>query len=245
MRHRFFIYCTLCLMLASPPAAANTGSAVGGATVEKGKTALEYRLAGALDDENAGQDDRIRTRVHLDHAFTDLYAARLVLVMDRRKGDGFEASGLSLQNRFHIIKRADHGWDGGLRLNYTFADGDKKPDDLSLRFYQEFPLAGFDVRFNQIFGHEIGEDSGKGIRVEWRSQITRKIGGGGTALGLDFFHDFGNLADQAGYRAQQHALGPVVKAKFGGGYGLEAGYRVGVSAAAPDHSATFIFTRSW
>jgi len=244
MSRLFFICCTLCLLLLPDAGFANTGSAVGGATVDKGKTAVEYRLAGSLDDESTSHDDRIRTRVHIDHAFTDLYAARLVYVMDRRKGDGFEAAGLSWQNRFHFIKRENHGWDGGMRLNYTFADGDKKPDDISLRFYQEFPLGGFNIRFNQIFGHDIGEDSGKGISAEWRSQITQAIGGE-TAIGLDFFHDFGNLSQQDGYSAQEHAIGPVVKAKFGGGYSLEAGYRIGLSAAAPDHSATFIFTRSW
>lgn len=244
MLSRFFIYCTLCVMLAATPAAANTSSAVGGAKVEKGKTAIEYRLAGSLDDESTSQDDRIRTRVHLDHAFTDIYAARIVYVMDKFKGDDFEVGNFSWQNRFHFIKRDVYGWDGGMRLNYTIADGDKKPDDLSLRFYQEFPLAGYEIRFNQIFGHDLGEDSGKGVTAEWRSQITQKIGDD-TAIGLDFFHDFGNLAGQDGYSAQEHAIGPVLKTKFGGGYSMEAGYRVGISAASADHSATFIFTRSW
>jgi hypothetical protein len=244
MSHRIFIYCTLCLILAASPAFANTSSAVGGAGVEKGKTALEYRLAGSLDDEDIGQDDFIRTRVHLDHAFSDLYAARLVYVMDKLQGDSFETANISWQNRFHFIKRDVYGWDGGMRLNYTIADGDKKPDDLSLRFYQEFPLRGFEIRFNQIFGHDLGEDSGKGVTAEWRSQITQKIGDD-TALGLDFFHDFGNLSGQDGYSAQEHAIGPVLKTKFGGGYSMEAGYRVGISAASADHSATFIFTRSW
>lgn len=244
MPHRIFIYCTLFLLLAVKPAAANTSSAVGGAKVDKGKTAVEYRLAGSLDDESASQDDRIRTRVHLDHGFTDIYAARLVFVMDKLKGDGFEAGNISWQNRFHLIKREDYGWDGGIRLNYTVADGDKKPDDLSLRFYQEFSLGAYDVRFNQIFDYDLGEDSGKGIAPEWRSQIMRDVTED-TAIGLDFFHDFGNLTQQAGYSAQEHAVGPVLKTKFGGGYGLEAGYRIGISAAAPDHSVTLIFNRSW
>jgi len=243
IRH-IFIFCTLSALVAVKPAAANTGSAVGGATVEKGKTAVEYRLAGSLDDESTSQDDRMRTRVHLDHAFTDIYAARIVYVMDRLKGDGLEAGNVSWQNRFHFVKRDVYGWDGGMRLNYTVADGDKKPDDLSLRFYQEFPLEGLEIRFNQIFGHDLGEDSGKGVSAEWRSQITRKITDN-TAVGIDFFHDFGNLSQQSGYRAQEHAVGPVIKTKFGGGYSMEAGYRLGISTAASDHSATFIFTRSW
>lgn len=244
MTYRIFIYCTLCVILAAKPAAANTSSAVGGATVEKGKTALEYRLAGSLDDEDAGQEDFIRTRVHLDHAFTDLYAARIVYVMDKLQGDDFETANISWQNRFHFIKRDVYGWDGGMRINYTIADGDKKPDDLSLRFYQEFPVGRFDMRFNQIFGHDLGEDSGKGVTAEWRSQITHTVADD-MVIGLDIFNDFGNLAQQDGYSAQEHAAGPVLKTKFGGGYSMEAGYRIGISAAAPDHSATFIFTRSW
>jgi hypothetical protein len=227
----------------APKALANTGSAVGGPNVDAGKTAVEWRLA-ASEDDDASQDKRVRTRVHIDHAFSDLYAARLVYNLDRRKGDNFEFDGLSLQNRFHILKAKDHGFDGGIRLNYTFADGDKKPDVLSLRFYQRIPHDAWEVRFNQIFESEIGEDRDGGLIAEWRTQVTYGVTED-VRLGLDFFHDLGNLEEQSGYSSQEHAAGPVLKAKFGGGYSIEAAYRIGLSDAAPDQSGTFILTRSW
>lgn len=232
------------LLCTASPATANTGSAVGGPNVDAGKTAVEWRIAMSGDDEDAGQDQRVRTRVHVDHAFSDLYAARLVYSLDRREGDSLEFDGLSLQNRFHILKAKDYGFDGGIRLNYTFADGDKKPDVLSLRFYQRIPYEAWEVRFNQILESEIGEDRDGGLLAEWRSQVTYGVTND-LRLGLDFFHDLGNLEEQSGYSAQEHAAGPVVKAKLGGGYSIEAAYRTALSAAAPDHSATFILTRSW
>ncbi len=225
-------------------ASANSNSAVGGATVDAGKTAIEWRLAMSEDDDNAGQDQRVRTRVHIDHAFSDLYAARLVYSMDRRKGDNLEFDGLSLQNRFHLLKKEDYGFDGGIRLNYTFADGDKKPDVLSLRFYQQIPYKAWEVRFNQIIETEIGEDRDGGMLAEWRSQVTYAVNDN-LRVGLDAFHDFGNLDEQSGYSDQEHAVGPVVKAKLGGGYSLEAAYRVGISDASADQSGTFILTKSW
>jgi hypothetical protein len=231
------------LVLVATSAAANTGSAVGGPNVDAGKTAIEWRLAASHDDD-AGQDKRVRTRVHIDHAFSDLYAARLVYSMDRRKGDSLEFDGLSLQNRFHLLKAKDHGFDGGIRLNYTFADGDKKPDVLSLRFYQRVPYDAWELRFNQIFESEIGEDRDGGVIAEWRTQVTYGVTDD-LRLGLDLFHDFGNLEEQSGYSGHEHAAGPVLKARFDGGYSIEAAYRIGLSDAAPDQSGTFILTRSW
>lgn len=225
-------------------AQANSGSAVGGPNVDGGKTAIEWRIAMTEDDKDAGHDQRIRTRVHIDHAFTDTYALRVIGNFDRRKGDNLEYSGLGIQNRFHILKAKDYGFDAGIRVNYTFADGDKKPDVASLRFYQRIPYQAWELRFNQIIETEIGEDREGGAIAEWRTQVTYGVNDN-LRLGMDMFHDFGNLEDQSGYSDQEHAIGPVIKAKFSHGFSIEAAYRLGISDAAADQSATFILTRSW
>ena len=238
-----FLTCLGLILCPLRPALANSGSAVGGATVEDGKTAVEFRVADGEDDK-ASADKRLRTRVHIDHAFNGLYAARLVIFQDKRKGANSEHDGISLQNRFHFIKKEKYGFDGGMRLNYTYADGDKKPDEVSLRFYQQIPVEKWEMRFNQIIEHETGQDADSGVFLEWRSQVTRAVNDN-TRLGIDFFHDFGNMRQQNGYSAQHHAIGPVVKTKFGGGYSMEAAYRVGISRDAPDQTATLILTKSW
>lgn len=232
------------MSLFSEGALANSGSSVGSPNVKKGATAVEWRIAMGEDDDDAGQDQRIRTRVHVDHAFTDVYAARLVYNMDRRKGDNFEYAGLSLQNRFYLIRAEDYGFDGGVRLNYTLADGDKKPDVLSVRLYQLVPLDKWEIRFNQVFDYEVGQDSENGISVEWRSQVTYAVNDN-VRVGLDAFHTFGNLQQQSGYSNQEHAVGPVVKAKLGSGFSMEAAYRVGFSDASTDQTGTFILTKGF
>lgn len=225
------------------PSFANSGSTVGSPTVDSGKTAIEWRLAGTTDD-TMRQDERVRSRIHVDHAFNDLYAARLVVFTDKRQGNNLEHESVSFQNRLHIIKAKEHGFDAGIRLNYTYADGDKKPDIVSFRLLELIPCGKWEIRFNQIFDREVGEDSSNGLLAEWRSQVTYKVTGD-VRLGLDAFHDFGNLEDQAGYSAQEHAVGPVAKVKLGGGYGLEAAFRHGVSRAAPDNSLTVGFSKTW
>lgn len=225
-------------------AAANSGSSVGSPNVKAGATAVEWRLGFGEDDEDAGQDQRVRTRVHIDHGFTDTYAARLVYNMDRRKGDNLEYSGLSLQNRFYLMRAEDYGFDAGLRINYTLADGDKKPDTLSVRFYQLVPMDKWELRFNQVFDHEVGEDREKGLQAEWRTQLTYGVSES-VRMGLDAFHTFGNLEEQSGYSNQEHAIGPVVKAKFGSGISMEAAYRLGISDAAPDQTVTFLLSKGW
>jgi hypothetical protein len=225
------------------PSFANSGSGVGGPGVESGKTSVEWRIAGATDD-TMSQDERIRTRIHIDHAFNEIYAARLVVSADKRQGNDTEHEGVSLQNRFHLLHAKEHGLDAGIRLNYTYGDGDKKPDIVSFRLLELIPLGKWEIRFNQIFDAEVGEDRSPGLLAEWRSQVTYKMTDN-VRLGLDLFHDLGNLSEQAGYSAQEHALGPVVKAKLGGGYSFEAAFRHGVSLAAPNDTLTLIFSKTW
>jgi len=231
------------MFFANSPSFANSGSTVGGPNVDSGKTAIEWRVAGATDD-TMRQDERIRSRIHVDHAFNDFYAARLVVFTDKRQGNNVEHESVSFQNRLQLVRAKDHGFDAGIRLNYTYADGDKKPDIVSFRLLELIPCGKWEIRFNQIFDWEVGEDRENGMLAEWRSQATYKVTDN-VRLGLDLFHDFGNLEDQAGYSAQEHAVGPVAKVKLGSGYGFETAFRHGISRAAPDNTLTLAFSKTW
>ena len=239
----FVLMYGLSVLFFSTQAYANANSSVGSAKVEKGKSALEYRLAGSIDGDDASQDERVRSRLHIDHGFTDYYAARLVFSVDRRQGNNLEFANVRLENRFYLFKQQEHGFDGGFRLLYTHADGDKKPNSAGVRFYQAVKSGSFETRFNQNFEHQIGEDSDPGLSLELRSQVTYELREN-FRLGVDMFNDFGNLREQSGYSAHEHAIGPVIKTKIGA-YSLETAYRTGISSASADHSLTFIVSRGW
>ena len=97
---------------------------------------------------------------------------------------------------------------------------------------------------NQLFAHDVGEEADDGIGAEFRIQAMRKISDT-HSLGLEGFHDFGNLTDLSGYSDQSHQIGPVVKGKLPYNLKYEAGYRAGISDAAPDHNIKFFISRAF
>ncbi|MCB1592096.1 MAG: hypothetical protein KDI90_06550 [Alphaproteobacteria bacterium] len=217
---------------------------MGSPKVKKDANEVMLRFGYSEADEESSDDERFRTRLHLDHGFTDYYAARLIVSGDKRKNDSLEHDALTLENRFYLLKADEYGFDFGARASYSLKDGDKKPDKISVGFYELVPLDAYEIRANQIFDHEIGEDSEDGIGAELRFQVTRKVSDD-HKLGLESFHDFGNLKEQSGYSAQAHTFGPVLKGKIFENYKYETGYRVGISKDAPDHSIKFFISREF
>ena len=222
----------------------STISSVGGPSVKKGQLTLGARVGYSDADVGSSQDQRVRSRLHADYGLTDVYAVRLVFAGDKRKGDNFEAERLGFENRFHLLKAKDHGFDLGLRLNYTVNDGDKKPDVASVRFYQQFAVSDWTIRFNEIFNHEVGQDADGGVAVELRSQATYKVNEH-FRLGVESLNDFGRLNNVSGYSAQDHEFGPVIKGKLGNGLSYETGYRAGISQSAADHNVRLFLKKSF
>lgn len=218
---------------------------VGSPNVTKGRTKIELRAGFSEADETSSADERVRSRIQIDHGFSDWYAGRLSFSTDKRKNSDMEAESLTLENRFHLLKKATHGFDFGTRLNYTFKDGDKKPDGLSFRLYTRVPVQKWDIRFNQIFDRSIGEMQRKGIALQLEGQITHPVGNG-HRFGFESINSFGALNNQNGYSAQDHTFGPVLKGEFAAhSLDYELGYRVGISRAAPDHSFKALIGKSF
>jgi len=239
---RLFLWGTLTLTAAS--ASAGTVSSVGSAGVDKGKTKVEVRVGFADADEDSSQDQRLRLRQQIDYGVTDWYAARLVLQQDDRKGNNTEHASIRLSNRFQILDKDESGFDLGARIEYTHVDGDKTPSDLTLGGYQLIPLDDYEIRLNQLFSHDVGEDADDGVGMELRFQLTRKINDK-LRIGVDSFNDFGNLTELSGYSDQEHEIGPVVKGKLGNAYGYLASYRTGISEAAANHNFSFFLSKSF
>ncbi len=240
------IYVLLALFIAFAPyhALASTTSSISSPVVTEGETSFGARIGYSTADNASSDDERLRSRLHIDHGFTDFYATRLVIAQDDRKGDSFEHASLTLENRFHFLKKATHGFDFGLKANYSYKDGDKKADDISLQFYERIPYKRWEIRLGQLFDHEIGEDSEPGITAQWRMQAIYPVTETFKA-GIEGFHNFGNLRALSGYNDQSHTIGPVFKGKLTENLGYETGYRVGISKSAPDHSLKFFVTQKF
>ena len=223
---------------------ASTTGSVGSAAVTKDRTKIEARFGFSEAEESSSQDERFRSRVQIDHGFNDFYAARLVVQQDDRKGDSWEHDSITIDNRFQLLDKATSGFDLGVRAGYQHKDGDKKASSISFGVFERIPLDKYELRMNQLFAHDVGEDADDGIKGEFRIQLTRKISDT-RRLGLEGFHDFGNLTELSGYSDQSHQFGPVLKGKIGNGFAYETGYRAGVSEGAPDHNFKFFISKSF
>jgi hypothetical protein len=237
----------LLLSILIAPAHASSIGAVGSPKVEAGKTSLELRFGYHEAEESSSQDERFRSRVHLDHGFNDFYALRVIASQDRRKNDNLEQDTLGFENRFYLLKAKEHGFGFGARAGYNHKDGDKKPSVLTFGLYGLVPLDDYELRVNQMFEHAVGEDREPGLSAELRVQATKEIVKK-LRLGIESFHDFDNLNELSGYSAQAHTIGPVLKGRMFEGFGnmqYEAGYRAGISDAAPDHTVKFFLSTSF
>lgn len=233
------------------PAYAGPISTTGSTTVTKGLWSTEFRAAFSADDEGASNDSRLQFRQHVDYGVTDTYALRVVAFQDKRKSADLEHGGFRLENRFHIIKKKDYGWDGGFRLAYDHRDGDKLPHSMTLRFQAQVPLGErFRWRQSNLLSHAVGAQSRKGVDYELRNSIAYTfehpiIGSVKDMIEFDLFNDFGRFRDLDGYNNADHEVGIAMFSTFAEKVNVGLRYRRGISNAATDHAFTLLVSKKF
>lgn len=236
-----FFFSAAFLLGATPALASSPVSFVGTAKVNEGAQSLEARAGFTTDHSGSSVHERLKLREHYDYGFNDWYALRVVLEQDKRRSEDIEHEDVTIENRFQIFEKREHGWDGGIRLIYVHADGDKTPHEIDVRLMAMVPFEEkWEYRHNMVWEHDVGPDSENGLMLELRHQLTRAIDAPpsyfkGLRAGIEMFNDFGRLRELSGYDDQGHQFGPVMKGRFENGYYFQAGYRAGLSEDAPDH----------
>lgn len=231
---------------ASLPAAAQslTGN-VGSAGVSEGERGIEARLG--LDEEGSAA-----SRIHYDHAFTGWYQLRVIGSFRRPDGEDWDFSALTLENWFQWSEetRDNSGFNGGIRLAYSFADGSGR-DEAQVRLTVTDRFAGaWEWRANLIGEIEAGEGSDGGVGVEMRAQLTRGLETSGLGsddwrLGMELFSEFGNSRDFASLNDQAHQIGPVIKVSWDNGIYIQSAVRAGLTDGSDDYMAKLFIGREF
>lgn len=228
-----YLFSAIFTLWASSAWASSSVSDVGSAIVGEGHASSEIRMG-----VNEGDDEtRLRSRVHYDYGFNDWYAVRFIALQDMPDGDSYEHEAVTMEHRFQLIEKRDHGFDAGFRLVYTKKDGDKTPDDVDLVLLTQVPFGNYEWRTNAVFEREVGAHQTPGIALELRNQVTYDFGA--FDIGIEMFNDFSKLNEQSGYDDASHDIGPVIKGDLGESLYYQAGYRAGISDAAADHTFKF------
>jgi len=218
---------------------------VGSAGVKEGAASVEYRAGYSSDSDSSSKNDRFEMRQHVDYGVNDWYAVRLITAQNKSKGDNLELKDFKISNRFQFFDRNEEGWDGGIRLIYTHADGDKKPGSVELRGMAQIPFAEkWEYRHNLMWSHDVGEDSTSGLELQLRHRITYSFEGVSDVMkiikvGADMINNFGRLKELNGYSNQEHVAGPMVYSAFENGAYIQAGYRRGLSKKAANNLVKF------
>lgn len=227
------------------PSFASAGiGGIGNATVKEGVFATHLRSSYHTDDSQTNTDGRWRSRIMTDYGFTDNFALGLYLQGDNRPGDNLEMDALMLDARIELTEAKDTGFYSGLRLRYTFKDGDKKPDNAHVRFILGAPVGKWDFRINQILAYEIGQQSRGGLGIDTRLQTTYNYADGHRA-GIESFSDFGYGSRNSDFDQQNHTIGPIFAGKLADNLSYETGYRYGLSDAAADHTFKLFVVHSF
>ena len=129
---------------------------------------------------------------------------------------------------------ATDGYYTGLRLRYTFEDGDKKPDNFHIRPIAGLPVDQWDFRINQILAYQVGEYSAGGFGEDTRLQASCRFHPDHRA-GLESFSNF-KFGSGSSFDEQARTPGPIFASRIAPGLSYEAGYRYGLSDAAADHT---------
>lgn len=237
---RSVAYSALMAILASPAVAGIGG--IGNASVNEGVLATHLRASYSEDSDNAAQDGRLRSRFMADYGFTDDFALGLYLQGDNRGGDNQELDAAILDARFELTTAKEAGFYSGFRLRYTYKDGDKKPDNAHIRLILGAPVGNWDFRINQIFAHEIGEESRGGLGIDTRLQTSYRYAAN-HRVGIESFSDFGYGSRNSSFDAQNHTIGPVFAGSISENLTYETGYRYGLSEAAADHTFKLFLVR--
>jgi len=227
------------------PLIAHAGMAgIGNAAVNKGQLTAHWRTSYSTDKDNAGLDERFRNRAMLDYGFTDDFAFGLYMQTDNRGNDSHEQDAMIGEARFELADVKANGYYSGFRLRYTHRDGDKTPSNAHIRLIAGVPIGKWDMRINQIFAYEVGQDAKGGVGVDTRLQSTYFYHPD-HRVGLESFSDFGYGSRWTNFNQQNHTLGPVFAGKIDDGLFYEFGYRRGVSDAAADNTVKLFITRNF
>ncbi len=237
--------CLVAFASASSAKAQSLTGNVGSANIGAGDRAAEARLG--VDDAGSAA-----SRFHYEYAFSDWYQLRTIASFRRPEDGEWAYSGLTLENWFQWAEEGgnNEGFNGGVRLAYTFASDDRH-DTVALRVTTTDRFAGaWEWRANLIAGSPLNDPGSDGAELESRLQISRALPGtpGGATkwrAGAELFSEFRNAKNLPNLDEQAHQIGPVVKADLPNGVFLQAALRAGLTPDSDDVMAKVFIGREF
>ncbi len=229
----FFIALSAGLSFFAPHAGA-TNSNVSGPDVREG-VAVEWRMGSEYDEDSP---DRYQQRLHINYGLSETFDLRLITKQEQREGGHLEYRATDAEIKWQLFEDETDGFDGSVKLAYSMADGDDGADSARLFWLYQISRYGFTFRHNSLLGTQLGSDAEHTPTAEMRWQAMANIWQH-HSLGMEMFNNLGAVDDWAGYNAQGHRIGPVLKGKLSEDVSYQTGLLFGISDDAPDIGLKF------
>ncbi|MDJ0917013.1 MAG: transporter [Woeseiaceae bacterium] len=228
------------LLATSSPVLANTGT-VFSPDVKAGEMALEFRSS--LVPEDGSSPDVLSPRLHFQYGFSDAWRARIIGVQRSVDGGSFDYRYTRVELQWQYREDDDGGHDAALRFEAQLGSG--TPDRLRIGWTGKKDINDrWQLRANALVGRQFGDGAASGLSLETRFEATTRLSAN-SRLGLEMFNDLNTTEDLGGFDDQEHQLGPILKARFGDGWGFNTSYLVGVSDAADDGNWRLLISKNF
>lgn len=202
--------------------------------VDKGSKEIESTGTYAFQYDGQSEEE-FENEFELEYGLTDELLLEAEFEIEKESSEETEIGGFGFGVRYELSEPGEWLIDTAVSAGYEFS-GSGGADEVGVGVLLQKYVGDIKVLSNIDVEYEVGEKSENGVGLE------AAFGGykdfGSFYMGVEYFADFGNLSEQSGYSAQEHAVGPIIGSEvhLPGGREIEysIGYYQGVSDAAAD-----------
>ncbi len=224
----------LCLIISTNVAYARIGG-VSNATVDADLLRASWHSEYDIDDTNGAFNNRQRNRISFDYGVSDWYALLLIIQGQNLQGQSAELSNIFFDQRFELTNTQNDGYYSGVRVSYDAVFLTNKPDIAYLYVIAGKEIGAWDLRYNQLFGLELGASRKGSILVDTRFLFSYAYRPN-QRIALETYSSFGKISQRGDFNKQSHSVGSTFFGALTDEVNYEVGYMAGITKSAPDHS---------
>ena len=223
-------------MLYASAAMADPNDYVHDPAVEPGEREIDFKFGTA----SRGADPAAAAAsIGLGYGATDWWFTELYAKYMRESGAGTTFDAIEWENKFQLTETGKYPVDLGMLLEIEHPKDRAEGWEVTWGPLLQAEWGKVQVNFNPLLrrNYRSQDLADTHFVYEWQAKYRWRRH---FEFGVQGFGDTGKWNDWAPHAEQDHRLGPALfgKVALGGGYALEynAGYLIGASPAAPDHT---------
>lgn len=197
----------------------------------------QYRIGFDPDSDDVVQ------RVHYQSSIDDRRMWRIGGQGNKTEDTAFDFDRL-IGEIFWNLSTEGSVWQHGLRFDAALRT-EGRPASAAVNWSGQYVgLEGWRFRFNVLNGVQIGDGRQRGVFMQTRAQVHRRLGQG-RSVGIEHFGVYGSTDDFRDLKEQGHQVGPYLILPMGGGWRLHGSVLFGLTDETSDSNLKFWVNRGF